>query len=154
MEAASLPLVLYTSRNSLNKADSLIKGGLKGKTVFIPGGLSGTGSVAIQLAKHVYGAARVITTVSTSKRPLIAQYLGEGIVDQIIDYKTQDVRKEVPSASVDFVYDTLGIMTSLIPLVKPGGVILSIASMPRSELAKSEMPGMPFWLGLILNAVN
>jgi NADPH:quinone reductase-like Zn-dependent oxidoreductase len=154
VEAASLPLVLYTARNSFNKADNLLKGGLRGKTVFIPGGLNGTGSLAIQLAKHVYGAARVITTVSTSKKPLIAQYLGEGTVDQIIDYKTQDVGKEVPPASVDFVYDTLGIMTSLIPLVKPDGVLLSIATLPRSELAKKDMPAMPFWIGWFLNMVN
>jgi NADPH:quinone reductase-like Zn-dependent oxidoreductase len=125
------PLVLYPSRNVLNKADTLLKGGLKGKTVLIQGGLSVTGSIAIQLTKHVYGATRVITTVSTNKRPLIAQYLGEGTVDQIIDYKAQDIHKEIPPASIDFVYDTLGILTSLIPLVKPSGVLLTIAAMPR-----------------------
>jgi NADPH:quinone reductase-like Zn-dependent oxidoreductase len=45
-------------------------------------------------------------------------------------------------------------MTSLIPLVKPDGVLLSIASLPRSELAKKDMPGMPFWIGWFLNVVN
>ncbi len=56
--------------------------------MFVPAGLSGTGSVALQLAKHVYGAAKVIKTVSTSKLSKVGQFLGEGTVDQVIDYVT------------------------------------------------------------------
>lgn len=44
--------------------------------------VGGVGSVACQLAKNVYGAARVITTVSTEKVPRVEQTLGEGVVDQ------------------------------------------------------------------------
>jgi NADPH:quinone reductase-like Zn-dependent oxidoreductase len=140
--------------NSLNKADALLNGGLKGKTVLIPAGLSGTGSVAAQLAKHVYGASKVITTVSTSKIPLVPKLIGDGTVDQIIDYKTQDIRKEVPPASVDLAFDTPGIMTSLIPLVKPSGLLLSIASMPAREGTKKEYPDAPSWMLYLLDIVN
>jgi hypothetical protein len=75
----------------------LYKGDLSGKTVFIPAGcmfsfahitsridkrpVSGTGSYAIQLAKNVFGA-KVITTVSTAKVPLIKELLGENTIDE------------------------------------------------------------------------
>lgn len=44
--------------------------------------VSGTGSFACQLAKNVFGAGKVITTVSTSKVPKVPALLGEGVVDQ------------------------------------------------------------------------
>lgn len=44
--------------------------------------VSGTGAYACQLAKNVFRAGKVITTVSTAKIPKIPQLLGDGIVDQ------------------------------------------------------------------------
>ena len=44
--------------------------------------MSGTGLFACQLAKHVFGAGKVITTVSTAKIPKLEELLGEGTVDQ------------------------------------------------------------------------
>jgi NADPH:quinone reductase-like Zn-dependent oxidoreductase len=44
--------------------------------------VGGVGSVTCQLAKNVYGAAKVCTTVSTDKVPKVEQALGEGVVDQ------------------------------------------------------------------------
>jgi NADPH:quinone reductase-like Zn-dependent oxidoreductase len=44
--------------------------------------VSGTGSIACQLAKNVFGAAKVITTVSTKKVPKVTELLGAGVVDQ------------------------------------------------------------------------
>lgn len=44
--------------------------------------VSGTGAYACQLAKNVFEAGKVITTVSTSKVAQIPKYLGEGVVDQ------------------------------------------------------------------------
>ena len=40
------------------------------------------GSVACQIAKNAFGAARVITTVSTEKVGKVDELLGEGVVDQ------------------------------------------------------------------------
>jgi NADPH:quinone reductase-like Zn-dependent oxidoreductase len=37
---------------------------------------------ACQLAKHVFHAGKVITTVSTSKIPKVKELLGEGTVDE------------------------------------------------------------------------
>lgn len=44
--------------------------------------MSGVGSFGVQLAKHAFGAKKVITSVSTSKVPLVDEKLGQGTVDQ------------------------------------------------------------------------
>jgi NADPH:quinone reductase-like Zn-dependent oxidoreductase len=44
--------------------------------------VSGTGLFACQLAKHVFRAGKVITTVSTAKIPKIKELLGENTVDE------------------------------------------------------------------------
>ncbi|SRR6266536_4661009 len=46
-EAASIPLAAQTALQALDKADKALDGGLKEKTVFVPAGLSGTGSFAV-----------------------------------------------------------------------------------------------------------
>lgn len=77
----------------------LYRGDLTGKTVFVPAGcsisfptsfvdfsdinlVSGTGLFACQLAKHVFRASKVITTVSTAKIPKLKELLGEGTIDE------------------------------------------------------------------------
>lgn len=44
--------------------------------------VSGTGLFACQLAKNVFHAGKVITTVSTSKVEKVNELLGEGTVDE------------------------------------------------------------------------
>lgn len=44
--------------------------------------VSGTGAYACQLAKNVFHAGKVITTVSTAKIPRVPELLGKGVVDQ------------------------------------------------------------------------
>lgn len=44
--------------------------------------VSGTGLFACQLAKNVFKAGKVITTVSTSKVPQVKELLGDGVVDE------------------------------------------------------------------------
>lgn len=93
-DAASIPLAAMTALQALRKYD----GDLTGKTVLIPAGrmalppncnafsndiqVSGTGLFACQLAKNVFHAGKVITTVSTSKIPKVKELLGEGTVDE------------------------------------------------------------------------
>ncbi|KAK8122079.1 hypothetical protein PG984_010749 [Apiospora sp. TS-2023a] len=84
-----------------------VPGGLEGKTVLVPGALSATGNVGVQMLKHVYGAGRVISTVSTAKMPLVRERLPPGTVDELVDYqKTPRLADAVAPGSVDFVYGT------------------------------------------------
>lgn len=127
---------------------------LQGKTVFVPAGLSGTGAIGIQVAKNIYGAEKIITTVSTSKVPLVEQYL-PGMVDQVVDYRTQKLEEAVAPGSVDFMYNTQ--WTSLgpgIPLLNPKtGTLMSITSLPSKATAREMMGAdrFPWWLGAVLD---
>lgn len=121
---------------------------LEGSTVFVPGALSATGAVAVQLLKNVYGVKKLVATVSTPKVALVEQHL-PGLVDQVVDYKTTPtLTSAVPAGSVDFAYNTQqSSLESLIPLVnKDTGVVISIASVFPSRLLRLALgPALPFW---------
>lgn len=127
---------------------------MKGKTVFIPAGLSGTGVTAIQLAKNVFGAGKVITTLSPGKIAKVGDYLGHAMPDQMIDYTKEDVGKQVGKGNVDFMFDTMGGALSSLSLVKRGGVIVSISLLPNGTEFNKIHPGVPFWLRCIMNAFD
>ncbi|KAI1759986.1 GroES-like protein [Hypoxylon sp. FL1150] len=121
--------------------------GLEGKTVFVPGALSATGSVGVQLLKRVYGAGKVIASVSTAKVPLVEEYLPR-LVDQVVDYtKVKRLTDAIPAGSVDLVYNTQWIVVDTFPLLKPRtGVCASIASVPAPEMIREVLPPMPFFV--------
>ncbi|KAI1131841.1 alcohol dehydrogenase [Nemania abortiva] len=124
-----------------------VTGGLEGKTVFVPGALSGTGSVAIQLLKNHYGVGRVISTVSTAKLPLVEQYL-PGLVDQVVDYTAvKRLTDAIPAGSVDFVLNTQWDLLGTFALANPKtGVVVSISSLPDPTLFREMLPTAPFWI--------
>jgi NADPH:quinone reductase-like Zn-dependent oxidoreductase len=153
-EAASLPCVAVTALQSLKRANAVIEGGLSGKTVFIPAGLGGTGSIAVQLAKRVYGAGKVITTVSTSKIGKMDEFLGAGVVDQVIDYTKEDVLQVVEKGSVDFFYDTAGVSMQFISVMKKGGLVISITTMPSGKEVAKVMPDAPYSILRVLDVLD
>lgn len=154
-EAASLPLVGLTGIAVMSRAESSVPGGIKGKMVFVPAGLSGTGSIGVQLAKHVFEASNVITTVSTSKVPLVPDLLGEGTVDKVVDYTTQDIFHEVSKQSVDLVYDTRNPGMPYLSLLKPRtGFLATIATPPTSARVKHDIPESPWVIRYLLDMIN
>lgn len=62
-------------------------GGVFGKTVLVTGGAGAVGAYAIQFAR-LYGAACIITTVSSSEKAEICTRLG---ADHTINYRTEEV---------------------------------------------------------------
>ncbi len=68
-EAASTPLVAMTSLQALEKLRLV-----KGESIVILGGASGTGIFGIQMAKKVFGAH--VTTTASSKKKEICEQLG------------------------------------------------------------------------------
>lgn len=115
-EAASLPLAVLTAQGSFDRANFQA-----GQTTLIIGGAGGVGSLAIQLAKHVYGASLVATTASTGKLEFVKS-LG---ADVAIDYTKSNYYEA--SEKYDFVYDTVGDAENAAKAVKKGGVVLTIA---------------------------
>ncbi|KFZ03674.1 hypothetical protein V502_10750 [Pseudogymnoascus sp. VKM F-4520 (FW-2644)] len=153
-DASYFPSSSITIIQSLDRAEAAIPGGLKGKTVFIPAGLSATGSLALQLLKPVYGAGKVITTVSTAKVPRVVELLGEGKVDQIIDYTTQNVVEEIGRQTVDFMLDTSFSAMKYIQIMKPGtGILYTLTGKKGTDL-REDFPTAPWLVGKILDVVN
>jgi NADPH:quinone reductase-like Zn-dependent oxidoreductase len=151
-EAASLPSVAHTVSCTLLRAENEVPGGLKGKTVFVSAGLGGCGSLALMLLKSVYGAGKVITTVSTKKVGHVKEMLGEGVVDQVIDYTKQDVVKEIGVGTVDFMFDTAMTCFPYIAVLKPKtGLVLSITG-KSGETMKKDMPQVPWLLAKLMDA--
>ncbi|KAI0203514.1 alcohol dehydrogenase [Astrocystis sublimbata] len=155
-DAASLLAFTQTAYQCAETALRLMRengvaDGLAGKTVFVPGALSATGSVAIQLLKNHYNVGRVISTVSTEKLPFVEQYLPD-LVDQLIDYKTtKRLTDVVQPGSVDFVLNTQWDLVNTFPLVNPKkGVVVSISSAPHPSLMREMLPTAPFWLFWVL----
>lgn len=131
---------------------------LEGQTVFVPAGLSGTGSIGLQVAKSLYGAKKVITTVSTSKVPLVKEYIPAGMVDQVVDYRTQKLDEVVPPGSVDFVLNTqwTSLDSGISVLKRNTGTLMNIAGLPSKATAREMMGAdrFPWWLGALLDLAN
>ncbi|TVY49242.1 2-methylene-furan-3-one reductase [Lachnellula occidentalis] len=153
-ESASLPVATHTALRALDKINDEMPGGLKGKTVLVTAGLGGIGCIALQLLKPVFGAGKVITTLSAGKIPLLSGLLGEGLVDQIIDYTSQDVVAEAGPGCVDFVLDTVFASMAYLALLKPGtGVVLSVMGKSGTTLAE-DYPEAPWMLKKLMNLLD
>ncbi|KAK4113301.1 GroES-like protein [Canariomyces notabilis] len=131
---------------------------LEGKTVFIPGALSAAGSVSTQVVKNVYGAKTVVSTVSTPKMGLVEKYLPD-VVDELVNYETQNIVQEVGRGTVDFVLNTQWDLVGTFPLANPQtGAVVSIASIPsprtvRSMIGDSPAPILVRWFILAITTL-
>lgn len=126
-QAAAIPVAGETAWQAL-----FDKGGLQGgQTALIAGAAGGVGHLAVGLAKHA--GARVIGTGSARNRDFV---LGLG-ADEYIDYTAQDVAEAV--SGVDVALDTVGGETteSLLPTLREGGVLVTIAADPPTEAAEA-----------------
>jgi len=125
-QAASIPVAGITAWQSL-----FDRGGLtEGETAVIAGAAGGVGHFAVQLAKHA--GARVIGTGSARNRNFV---LGLG-ADEYVDYTEQDVG-EVVSGVADVAFDAVGGDTTetLLPTLREGGILVTIAAAPPEEAA-------------------
>ncbi|TVU06373.1 hypothetical protein EJB05_49584, partial [Eragrostis curvula] len=116
-QAAGLPLAVLTADEGLRRAGL---GEAGGKSVLVLGGAGGVGSLAIQLAKHVYGASKVAATASTPKLDLLKS-LG---ADVVIDY-TKDNFQDLPDKH-DVVFDAVGQGEKAVKVVKEGGSVVAL----------------------------
>lgn len=154
-EAVTFPGAVVTALQVIRRGLELQgKDSLAGQTVYIPAALGACGSAAIQVARNVFGADKIISTVSTAKMPLVEQHL-PGMVNQLYDYKTQDVVSLVGRGTVDFAFNTqLSTWDESAALLEPqAGILMSIASIPPSKtlLPMLGPENVPAWLCWLLD---
>lgn len=114
-EAASLPLAVQTT------IEGFKTGGFKeGKTVFIVGGAGGVGTLAVQLAKHLYKASLVVATTSMTKVDFVKS-LG---ADKVVDYTK--TRYDEVEDKFDLLYDTIGDSENSFVVAKDDAPIVDI----------------------------
>jgi NADPH:quinone reductase-like Zn-dependent oxidoreductase len=125
-QAATIPVAGLTAWQALfNRA-----GLERGQTALVAGAAGGVGHFAVQFAKH--SGARAIGTGSSRNRDFV---LGLG-AEEYVDYTQQDVAEAV--SGVDIALDTVGGETtqSLVPTVREGGILVTIAAAPSEEAAR------------------
>lgn len=125
-QAAAIPVAGLTAWQAL-----FDRGGLhSGQTALVAGAGGGVGHFAVQFAK--VAGARAIGTGSTRNREFV---LGLG-ADEYVDYTQHEVGDAVSGADVAF--DTVGGDTtaSLLPAVREGGMLVTIAGDPHEEAAR------------------
>lgn len=124
-EATALPLVGLTAWQAFVDVGHLEPG----HKVLIHAGAGGVGTVAIQLAKHL--GAHVAATASEPKHALLRE-LG---ADTCIDYRHEDFAAR--GKEYDLVLDSVGgdTLKKSFAVVRPGGLVVSIAGVPDPALA-------------------
>jgi NADPH:quinone reductase-like Zn-dependent oxidoreductase len=125
-QAAAIPVAGLTAWQAL-----FDRGGLAGgQTALVAGAAGGVGHFAVQFAK--VADARAIGTGSTRNREFV---MGLG-ADEYVEYTQDDVGEAVGGADVAF--DTVGGETtaSLLPAVREGGILVTIAGAPPEEAAR------------------
>jgi NADPH:quinone reductase-like Zn-dependent oxidoreductase len=125
-QAAAIPVAGLTAWQALFDRARLEPG----QTALVAGAAGGVGHFAVQFAKRE--AARVIGTGSSRNREFV---LGLG-ADEYLDYSEQDVRTSV--SGVDVAFDTVGgeVTEALVPTVREGGILVTIAAAPPEQLAR------------------
>ena len=125
-QAAAIPVAGQTAWQALFDGGGLVSG----QSALVAGAAGGVGHFAVQFAK--VAGARVIGTGSTRNRDFV---LGLG-ADEYVDYTQQEVGEAVSGA--DLAFDTVGGDTtaSLLPAVREGGLLVTIAGAPPEEAAR------------------
>ncbi len=135
-ELACLPLVLLTAMHTVKTLGEVGSG----QRVLVHGGASGSGSMAIQVAKAL--GASVITTVSTPGKAAVANAVG---ADEIVFYKKENFAEAARAWSqgdgVDVVIDNLGgsAFPDNLRALKWGGILVNFGLVAGIE---AKIPNM------------
>ena len=125
-EAASVPLVGITAVMML-EACGLKMGSKSDARVLVLGGAGGVGSIAIQIAKKLFGASFVATTASKGKKETLVKALG---ADLVVDYRSEKFETKLASQDDSKLFDAILACTneaSRCPtLLRKGGALCSI----------------------------
>ncbi|TMW57304.1 hypothetical protein Poli38472_003229 [Pythium oligandrum] len=145
-QAASLPLVSLTALLGFRYGKLQ-----ENKKVLITGGAGGVGTVAIQIAKHVFKAQKVATTASSRK----IQKLKDLGADEVVDYNRETFEREL--AEYDFALDCTGESKRCFDCITRQGAVISISETPsQSVLRGKESKGVYIsrFVGMILDCLS
>ncbi|MEV0810514.1 NADPH:quinone reductase [Micromonospora sp. NPDC050200] len=122
--------------------DSLHVGALSGHVVLVQGGAGAVGNAAIQLAR--WADACVVTTVSSPEKAQLAAAAGASFV---VNYREQDVVKEVRKIAPDGVHTIVEVSAARnaatdVQLLRPGGAVCVYADDGGAEVTLPIRPLM------------
>ncbi len=128
-EVAALPMALVTTIRALRSVGEV----REGDTVVIHGGASGTGIVAVQIAKAL--GARVIATVRTAEKGKAVLKAGADAVVTSAPGWVDAVSAIAGAAGVDVVLDNLGgsYLAESLAVLKPLGRVVSMGMVTGLE---------------------
>lgn len=142
VEAAGFPIVYGTSHIGLVHKLRI----QKGETLLVHGAAGGVGLTAVEIGKVL--GARVIATAGGPEKLAIAQKYG---ADELIDYRTEDIRERVKALTdgrgADAVYDPVGgsVFDATLRATAQGGRILVVG------FASGTVPQIPANILLVKN---
>lgn len=132
-EKAGLPLEYYLSIVGVTAMTAYF--GLKDigefkkdQTVIVSAASGATGSMAVQIAKHILGASKVIGISSSVEKGKWVESIG---ADVCLNYKdagfSEQLEKVVGDDFVDAYFDNVGgnILNSILPKIKKGGHVIA-----------------------------
>eukprot|EP01012_Entosiphon_sulcatum_P067042 TRINITY_DN9654_c0_g1_i1.p1 TRINITY_DN9654_c0_g1~~TRINITY_DN9654_c0_g1_i1.p1 ORF type:complete len:1004 (+),score=206.33 TRINITY_DN9654_c0_g1_i1:30-3014(+) len=122
VEAAGLGVALETAIQGFDLMD--LK---ESPRILVTGGAGGVGTLAIQVAKHMYHASFVASTSSTAKLETVR---GFG-ADKVVDYTKEDFTT-ILGADFDGILDTTGDGERAVPLLRPGATVITIKAPPQN----------------------
>jgi NADPH-dependent curcumin reductase CurA len=123
-------------------------------TVVVSGAAGATGSMVVQIAKHIVGAKRVIGIAGGEKKCRWVESLG---ADICIDYKSPSFEEDLKKATEGFVevyFDNVGgsILDLMLTRVKRFGRIAACGSIATYNDPTSQ--GIKNWFQIIINRIN
>jgi alcohol dehydrogenase len=142
-DLAALPLVGITTVLAFEACDVCNK---PNPRVLVTGGAGGVGTIALQIAKHVYNASSLTTTASAGVKTDLCKSLG---ADVVVDYRAGRFEDALSAKNggepFDIIFDTTGEAARCVSLLAEGGSLCSILAGPtvaaiRSWLARSRIP--------------
>lgn len=142
VEAAGFPIVYGTSHIGLVNKLKL----QAGETLLVHGAAGGVGLTAVEIGKKL--GARVIATAGGPEKLAIAKKYG---ADELIDYRTEDIRERVKALTdgrgADAVYDPVGgsVFDATLRATAQGGRILLVG------FASGTVPQIPANILLVKN---
>lgn len=125
-----------------------------GETVVVSGAAGATGSMVVQIAKHVIGVKRVIGIAGDEKKCRWVEGLG---ADVCLNYKEEGFREKMVEATPEYVevyFDNVGghILDFMLTRMKRFGRVAACGAI--TQYNKGEKDGLKNWFEVISNRIE